>query len=143
MVLVVAAACDSDGIEPPSGSWNAAATMECIGPLSESGVAIYLADAPVESPEPPAPYVRIIIREDMLERLSARTYVLAGSRAEGAAWSFSTGTNPEIATSGTVTVNSVAPDNTIEGWADLTFPSRGRVGGNFQARWFPRVQYCL
>jgi hypothetical protein len=143
MVAVVAAACDSDSIEPPFGLGYAAATLECVGPLSESGVAIYLANAPVESAEPPEPYVRLIIREPLLERLSGRTWVVAGSEAHAAARGFSTTGEFEVATRGTVTVNSVAADNTIEGWADLTFPRAGRLGGNFQARWLPRVQLCL
>jgi hypothetical protein len=142
MVLVVAAACDSDTIEPPFGQWYATAALECIGPLSESGVAIYLAGVPMESPEPSPPYMRIVIQEYMLERLSGRTWVVAGNGAQGAARSFLNGANPEIATSGQVRVNAVAPDNTIEGWVDLTFPS-GRVAQNFRARWLPRVQLCL
>lgn len=142
MVVVVAAACDSNSIEPPFGQFYATAARECIGPLSESGVAIYLGDVPVESPEPSPPYIRIVIREYMLERLSGRTWVVAGNGAEGAAWSFLTGPNPEIATSGEVTVNAVTSDNTIEGRLDLTFPS-GRVAQDFRARWLPRVQLCL
>ena len=142
MVAVIAAACDSDSIEPPFGSWYAAATYECVGPLSESGVAIYLAGTPVQSPEPSAPYVRVIIREELLEDLSGRTWALAEPGTDATAWSVMTGIDREVATSGEVTVNTVASDNTIEGWADLTFPS-GRVAQNFRARWFPRVQYCV
>ena len=142
MVLVVAPPCDSDSIEPPFGQWYATAALECIGPLSESGVAIYLADVPVESAAPSVPHVRVIIREDVLERLSGRTWVVAGNGAEGAAWRFLNGANPEIATSGEVRVDAVATDNTLDGWVELTFPS-GRVAQNFRARWLPRVEYCV
>ena len=144
MVAVVAAACDSNSIEPPFGQFYATAARECIGPLSESGVAIYLGDVPVESEQPSPPYIRVVIPEYMLERLGGRTWVVAGNGAEGEAWawSFLTGPNPELATNGEVRVNTVDPDNTIDGWVDLTFPS-GRVAQNFRARWLPRVQYCL
>ena len=143
MVAVVAAACDPDSIEPRFGSWYAAATYECVGPLSESGVAIYLAGTPVQSPEPSAPYVRIIIREELLEGLSGRTWAVAEPGTKATAWSVVTGTDREVATSGEVRMNTVASDNTVEGWADLTFPRASRVAGNFRAQWLPRVQLCL
>jgi hypothetical protein len=143
MIAVVAAACDSDSIAPsPFGLAYAAATRECVGPLSESGVAIYLANAPVQALEPEAPYVRIILRQP-LQSLREGSWVVAGNGAQGAAWRFSTATDYERATSGEVTVNVVASDSTIEGWADLTFPSAGRVGGNFRALWISRVLLCI
>ena len=143
MVAVVAAACHPDSIEPRFSSWYAAATYECVGPLSESGVAIYLAGTPVQSPGPSAPYVRIIIREEPLEGLSGRTWALAEPGTAATGWSVATGTDREVATSGEVRVNTVASDNTIEGWADLTFPRAGRVAGSFRAQWLPPIQYCL
>ena len=143
MVAVVVAACDSDNtIEPPFGSWHAAATYECVGPLSESGVAIYLAGTEQQTAEPSPPYVRVIIREEVLEDLSGRTWAVAEPGAAATAWSVMTGTDREVATSGQVRVNAVAPDNTIDGWVVLTFPS-GRVEQAFHARWLTPVQYCI
>ena len=143
IVAVVAAACDPDSIEPRFASWYAAATYECVGPLSESGVAIYLADTPVQSAEPSAPYVRIVIREEPLAGLSGRTWAVGEPGTKATAWSVGTGTDPEVATFGEVRVTTVASDNTVEGSADLTFPRAGRVAGNFRAQWLPPVQFCL
>jgi hypothetical protein len=145
IIGVFALACDSaDDITgpPPTGFAFAGATYECVGPLSESGVAIYLATKPVQSLKPSAPYARIIIRQS-IEALTERPWLVAGSGAQGHASYHSTATNQEIATSGAVTINAVDSDNTIEGWADVTFPNAGRVGGNFRAFWLPPTEFCL
>jgi hypothetical protein len=140
-IVVFPVACASDGIPgPPAGLAHAAATSAC-GPADGPAVTIYLSHAPVESLEPPAPYVRIYIWQP-LDRLAGRSWVVAGDEAEGSAWLHPVARDNEVATSGRVRVNVVTSDNTIEGLADLTFPSAGRVRGGFRAVWLPRTVLC-
>jgi hypothetical protein len=135
-------ACTSNSIPgPPAGLPHAAATPTC-APTDGPAVAIYLAAVPLGSVEPPAPYLRIDVWQPPV-RLAGRSWVLAGSESEGSAWFYSTATDFEIATRGRVTINAVAPDNTIEGSADLTFPSAGRIRGGFRAAWLSRVVGCV
>jgi hypothetical protein len=142
LLVAFPVACTSNSIPgPPAGLAHAAATPTC-APTDGPAVAIYLAAAPVGSVEPPAPYLRIDVWQP-LGRLAGRSWVLAGSEAEGSAWFYSTATDFEIATRGRVTINAVAPDNTIEGSADLTFPSAGRIRGGFRAAWLSRVVGCV
>lgn len=140
-MLVVFFGCASDGIPgPATGLAHAAATVAC-GPADGPAVAIYLASAPVESLEPAAPYLRFYVWQS-LERLSGRSWAVAGRESEGGAWLHSTATDYEIAIGGRVTVSSVAPDSTIEGSADVTFPSAGRIRVRFRAEWLSRAVLC-
>jgi hypothetical protein len=140
------AACTSGDIPGPtrslaaSGLAHAAATRAC-GPADGPAVAIYIASAPVESLEPAAPYVRIYVWQP-LDRLAERSWNLAGGEPEGSAWFQSSATDFEVAVRGTVRVNRVAPDGTVEGSADVTFPSTGRVRGGFRAVWVPNAMLC-
>ena len=143
---VLPAACTSGDIPGParslaaSGLAHAAATRAC-GPTDGPAVAIYLASAPVESLEPAAPYLRIYVWQP-LDRLAGRSWILAGGEPEGSAWLHSSATEYEVAARGAVTVNRVAPDGTVEGSADLTFRSAGRVRGGFRAVWVPQAVLC-
>jgi hypothetical protein len=140
LIIAVPAACTSQGIlEPPAGLSHAAATQDC-GPTDGPAVAIYLAPAPVESLEPPAPYVRISVWQP-LERLVGRSWVVGGGEPDGSAAFHPTAADFELATSGRV-VNAVAPDNAVEGSVDLRFPSAGRVRGGFRAVWLSRAVLC-
>ncbi|MDQ3697208.1 MAG: hypothetical protein M3373_04185 [Gemmatimonadota bacterium] len=139
-ILAFAVACSSDGtVGPPTGMAHAAATREC-GPAGGPAVAIYLTRAPVESLEPPPPYVRIVVWH-ALETLEGRSWLVGGRDASG--WFFSAANDFEFATSGRVTVNDVDADSTIHGSADLRFPNAGRVTGGFRAEWISRAQLCL
>jgi hypothetical protein len=124
---VLPAACTSGDIPGPARS------------LAAPG--IYLASAPVESLEPAAPYLRIYVWQP-LDRLAGRSWILAGGEPEGSAWLHSSATEYEVAARGAVTVNRVAPDGTVGGSADLTFPSAGRVRGGYRAVWVPQAVLC-
>lgn len=144
--LVFFAACASEEVPGPAnglaarGLTYAAATRAC-GPADGPAVAIYLASGPVESLEPAAPYLRIYVWQP-LDRLAGRSWVLTGSEPEGGAWLQSSATEYEIATRGTVTVTRVRPDSTVEGSADLTFPSTGRIRTGFRAVWVEQAMLC-
>lgn len=138
MVAVVVAACDSNSIAPPFSLANAAAMPECVGPLGEPGVAIYLGPAPMQPLAPSTPYVRIHIQQP-LERLTDRSWGINSGGAQAMAWYHSTATDLEFAESGVVRVNVVASDSTTEGFVDLAFPSGVRVQAEFRAPWHPRT----
>jgi hypothetical protein len=139
-LLALSAAAAGCGIGPgdPSATATAtataAATPSC-GPTDGPAVTIYLADAPWTGERPAAPYVRVAIWQPR-DRLVPRTWVLTGG-AEGGAWWHPTATTFEIATRGTVSVSRVAPDGTVDGTVDLTFPGGGRVRRAFSAAWRP------
>jgi hypothetical protein len=136
MIAVAAVACDSNSIAPPFSLAYAAATPTCVGPLGEPGIALYLGPAPVQPLAPSAPYVRIYIQQP-LERLTDRSWGVNTGGAQANAWYHLTAEAWEFATSGVVRVNEVAPDNTVEGFVDLAFPSV-RVRTEFSALWHPR-----
>jgi hypothetical protein len=139
-ILVVALACSSDDVPGPTTDLYAVATAAC-GPADGPAVGIYLAHAPVESLEPPAPYFRVYIWE-WLDRLGGRSWSLGPNEGKGGAWFHPTATDFEIATRGTVTVTAVRPDSTVEGRADLTFPGGTRLSGTFRAGWRSRQMLC-
>lgn len=131
----------SDTFGPPDGLGLAAATNSC-GPLGEPAVEIFLASEPIGSFPPDAPYARIYILQSV-DELAGETWVLAGGNADGTAWYHSTGTDPEVASSGAVVVNEVDDENNIEGLVDVVFPTAGRIRGEFRAEWVPRNILCL
>lgn len=143
---VLPTACTSGDIPEPArslaarGLTYAAATRAC-GPADGPAVEIYLAPAPVESLEPAAPYVRIYVWQP-LDGLAGRSWILGGGEPEGSAWFHSSATEYEVAARGTVTVNRVTSDSTVEGSADLTFANAGRVRGGFRAVWISNSVLC-
>ena len=142
-LALLSAGCSSSGIvEAGVGLSHAVAAQSC-GPTDGPAVSIYLTSAEVSTLEPPAPYVRIEIIQP-LDRLTERAWTLSGpaADADGAAIYYTSSEGSEIATSGRVTVSAVSQDRTIEGYADLRFPSLGRVRGEFTAAWNPRVTMC-
>jgi len=140
-ILALAAACGAEGIPaPPAGFAHAVGTREC-GPADGPAVAIYLAGEPVTALEPPAPYVRIFVWRPLNE-LPDREWTLAGQGAEGSAIYCRASDDCEVASSGSVRATDVAPDSTIAGSTDLTFPVAGRVSGGFRAVWLSRVVFC-
>ena len=134
MTVVVVAACASDTPGPTTDFEEHAVAAAACGPADGPAVAIYLSSTPVESLEPSAPHVRIAVWQP-LERLRGRSWSLAPDRGEGGAWLHRTAQDFEIATSGTVTVNAVTPDSTVEGSVDVTFPGARRYRSSFRAVW--------
>ena len=74
--------------------------------------------------------------------LVGRTLSLAGANAEGSAQFRANAEDFELAESGTLTVNSVGADNSIQGRVDITFPNAAPVRGTFSAKWLPNQVFC-
>jgi hypothetical protein len=136
MIIVLALGCDSDRID----DLTEAAVMRACGPADGPAVAIILARSPVEVTDPAPPYVRIYIAES-LETLAGRSWIVGGSGAEAGAWYHRTATDQESALAGQVSVVAVGADNSVEGWADITF-ANGRVQDGFQARFVATSVLC-
>jgi hypothetical protein len=140
MVVCFSMACAADGISgPPFRFTHAAATFAC-GPADGPAVAIYLTPDPVTVLEPATPFVRIYVAQPV-NALAAGPWILAGSKAEGAAW-FQSADGEEAATIGYMIVSFVSADKTIEGTVDVTFPNAGRIRGGFHAVWVPNAVLC-
>jgi hypothetical protein len=138
VIAAVTVACDSATM--PLTDLNFAVVQGECGPADGPAVAIYLGTSPDITMYPGSPFVRIYIDRHVTE-LTERQWVVAGTGVNAAAW-YHRGFDREAATAGVVNVTSVAPDNTIEGSADLTFPS-GRVQRSFRAGWVPLNRPCV
>ena len=141
LALAALAACGHDPVSISSSDLRHATATPACGPADGPAIAIYLANAPATSPVPPAPYVRIYALQS-LDQLPGRTLRLDGDDLGISAWFFATPTQYEAATRGTLTVSAVAPDKTIEGFADLTFPKAGHIVRGFRAAWIPQLTLC-
>jgi hypothetical protein len=140
-ILALAVACSSDGfLGTPDAFPHAAATRAC-GPADGPAVAIYLTTVPVESLEPQRPYARIAIWQPQ-SKLAGGSWLIAAGDTAAAAWYFTGQAGFEVATHGRVTVSSVEPDTTIQGFADLTFPVAGRIRGGFRGIWISGSPLC-
>jgi hypothetical protein len=141
MVVAVTIACNSDTVFGPiRGSLYAAATFQC-GPADGPATAIYIKPEPVGSIAPSTPFVRIYVPV-AVEQLSDHAWPVSNGNSEATAWFHSTDANLEVATTGYMTVSSVASDKTIEGSVNLWFPDAGRVRGGFRATWIPGTVVC-
>jgi hypothetical protein len=139
--LLSVLSCGTEGIPaPPQGFGQAVATNDC-GPADGPAVAIYLAQAEVETFEPAPPYVRIYVAQP-LEELAGRSWSLAGHEAQGSALYCNERGTCEAAIAGTLTVDAVTSDSTVDASTTLAFPSSGRVIGGIRARWVPRTMLC-
>lgn len=140
VLAAVSSSCESDLVGPSETLAHSVATHAC-APEDGPAVAIYFAPAPVTSVEPPAPFVRVAIWQTV-ESLSGASYRLTGETLEGGAWYHSAVGHVEMATSGVVRINNMAPDTTIEGSVDLAFPSTGLIQAAFQAEWIAGPVLC-
>jgi hypothetical protein len=142
-LALLSASCSSSSIAGPVEDLSHAVAAQSCGPTDGPAVSIYLTSAAVSSLEPPAPYVRINILQP-LDHLTERAWTLNGAAgdADGAAIYYTDDAGSEIATSGQVTVSAVGADSTIDGFADLRFPTLGRVRGEFHAEWNSRAAMC-
>ena len=137
--LLVLVACANDGLEPPRGLSYAVAMRSC-APNDGPAVAIYLSAAPAPGQEPAPPYLNISVWQP-LSALNGSWSVSSNSPQAVASY-YSSGTNFEAASEGTVTITSVSSDNTVTGSIDATFPNAGQVRGGFTARWLDRQILC-
>ena len=141
MAIASVVSCGSDGIgAPPPGLPHATVTSTC-APNDGPAVTIYLSAAAAGTLEPSTPYLRIAVWQP-LNALSGRSWSLASTSAEGAAWYYATAMGFESATRGNVTVTSVSATNRVRGIVDVTFPSAGRIRGGFDAIWMPQTLLC-
>ncbi len=127
-----AAAC-GDGPGEPVGPPTAAVALFTCGPTDGSAVEIVLAPSEEAAAALRPPYVSVAIwraRDD----LAGRTWVLTDGR-DGSATRHPSAASFEFATRATATVRQVAPDGTVEGTVDLTFPNAPRVRQAFRAPW--------
>jgi hypothetical protein len=129
-LVVFAVACSDATSVPPTGYTHAAAMAAC-GPADGPAVAIYLSPYPVEVQSPPPPFVSSYINQ-AVEQIGGKTWTIGTSTA--AATFRLSADSLESATAGSVVTSSVSVDKTIDGTADLTFPS-GHFIGAFHALW--------
>lgn len=141
IIAIAPLACTSSSIPGPPVGLNHAVAMPACGPADGPAVEIYLTPTPFEASDPALPYVRIYIWQS-LTNLTERTWIVGGDQPGGSAWYHSSPNDIIVATSGSVTVNRVAPDKTIEGSADLRFAGGRRVRGGFRAAWRERTMLC-
>lgn len=142
VLALLSVSCSSGSIVGSTEILPYAVAAQSCGPADGPAVSIYLTPDVVRSLEPTTPYVRINILQP-LDRLTERSWRLNGAAADadGAAVYY-TGAGSEIATDGEVRVSTVDPDRTLHGFAELRFPTLGRVRGEFHAVWNPRAMLC-
>jgi hypothetical protein len=141
--LAVAAlvACSSAEMAGPPVGFNHASAVAACGPADGPAVQIFFTATEVVSGLPTTPYVSIFVAEQPAA-LVGRTLSLAGANAEGSAQFFANAAEFESAESGSLTVNSVGADNSIQGRVDITFPNAAPVRGTFSAKWIPNQVFC-
>jgi hypothetical protein len=142
MALVVSLACASAEMAGPPVGFTHAAAMAACGPADEAAIQIFFTSTELTSGQPPTPYITIYIQEQATA-LVGRTLNLAGANAEGSAWFRANDTDSEGAESGSLTVNSVGADNTMQGRVDITFPNAAPLRGGFSAKWIPTQIFCV
>jgi PBP1b-binding outer membrane lipoprotein LpoB len=131
LALVVFAVACSDATAAPTAGYTHAAAVAACGPADGPAVTIYLSPYPVEVQSPPPPFISIYINQ-AVEQIGGKTWTIGTSTA--AATLRLTADSVETATAGSVVTSSVSADKTIDGSADLTFPS-GHFIGVFHAVW--------
>ena len=116
-----------------------AAAMAGCGPTDGPATVIVLSREPIESAQPPFPYVSVMILESVSD-LSPRTWDITTSTGPGVWYAEGPG-QYESAISGRVTVTSVDSTYDLEGVVQLWFPSQS-VAAAFSARWLERAVLC-
>jgi len=141
LAMVASLACASAEMAGPPVGFNHASAVAACGPADEAAVQIFFTPTEVVSGLPVAPYVTVYVAEAP-GALVGRTLSLAGANAEGSAQFRANAEDFESAESGTLTVNSVGADNSIQGRVDITFPNAAPVRGTFSAKWLPNQVFC-
>jgi hypothetical protein len=132
LVLVGFAMACSDATAVPAAGYTYAAAMAACGPADGPAVTIYLSPYPIQAQSPPPPFISIYINQ-AVEQIGGQTWTI-GTRTDAGATLRLSADSVASATAGSVIVNSVSADKTIDGTADLTFP-RGHFIGAFHAGW--------
>lgn len=133
--------CNLNGpVHQPLGDFrHSVSTFQC-GPADGPGIAVLLARDSIEGLQPANPYVRVLILRAAAD-LPGTSWNVGSSFDQAAALYYGGSGNPEPATSGTVQVTRVVPQERVEGTVDLRFPSR-RVTEEFSAPWIEQLVLC-
>lgn len=138
--LVGLAGCDGTPVDPPTGLPHSLATPSC-GPADEPIIAIYLAATPIESLQPPVPFLQVNFPASFSELRPGIEWRVSEGYSAGAAWLYEIADTPVMATSGEVEVTDSSA-SAITGFVDLRFSDGSRIRGRFEARWQPREMRC-
>lgn len=105
---------------------------------------IHRRDSPIDSIEPPPPYVRVVVPQAFTDLGEGTWHIRADGTGAYASY-YPAGGGRLSGTGGTVSVSVVDANRSIEGTVDVHFPSGGvfpatrRVHGRFAATWVPRI----
>lgn len=138
-LLASLAAITACGLFDSEADLSHAAAMASCGPTDGPATLIVLAHEPIESAQPPFPYVSVMILEAVSD-LSPRTWDITTSTAPGV-WYAAGPDDYQSATSGRVTVTSIDSTNRVDGFVQLGFPARF-VATAFSAPWLERAVLC-
>jgi hypothetical protein len=127
--------CDVTG----PGLSHSVATLLC-GPADAPATVILLARDPIKSLNPSYPSVTIWIWHGV-DSLAGHTYQIGDGSGDVGAQFFRTPYQPVQASAGSVQIDRVGADLTIEGHADLRFPPRA-VAEEFSAAWVQTPVVC-
>ena len=139
LFLSTFAATAACGLFDSEADLSHAAAMASCGPTDGPATVIVLARDPIESAQPPFPYVSVMILESVSD-LSPRTWDITTNTGPGV-WYAVGPDDYQSATSGRVTVTSIDSTNRIEGFVQLGFPARF-ITTAFSAPWLERAVLC-
>ena len=138
--LVALVGCEGTPVDPPKGLPHSLATPSC-GPADESITAIYLAATPIESLEPPVPFMRVHFPASFAELRAGLVWRVSESYSAGGAWFYESTETGATATQGEVGITESTAD-VITGYVDFRFSNGSRIRGSFEARWQAREVFC-
>ena len=141
LVLSANAACNpSSPVNNPPGEFrHAVSTFQC-GPADGPATAVLLARDSIDGLQPPDTYVRVVILRAATE-LQGTSWIIGTSFDDAGAMYFSGDWDAEQATSGTVRITRVVPQQRVEGTVSLRFPSLS-VTQEFSAPWIEPFILC-
>ena len=132
--------CNLSGpVNQPDGDFSHSVSTLMCGPADVISTGIMLARDPIEGLEPSDPYVRVVI-ERAASDVGGRWAVGNPLRNVSALYVTPDGQTEE-ATSGSVQIDRVLPQERVEGRVDLRFPSRD-VTETFSAPWIEMFILC-
>lgn len=135
--LVAATACGLFESKPFFS--HSAATYGCGPAGAPTMLNILLAEKPIQSVPPPAPYISIVLTPSP-DTLAGRIFVITGNGQMAARYYPWPGVI-QAASSGSIAITSVDSTKAIAGVVDLQFPS-WTVTARFRAAQIPTGVYC-
>ena len=132
--------CNLSGpVNPPDGDFSHSVSTLLCGPADGISTGIMLARDPIDGLEPSNPYVRVLI--DRPARDLGGHWVVGSPLRNVSAFYFTPAGQSEEATSGSVRIDRVVPQERVEGSVELRFPSR-TVTESFSAPWIEMFILC-